>query len=171
MDITIIQRLEEELNGHLARYGKLIEFLETEKKYLLNLDLDGLLVLSKAKEELALRIIRGSDAFREHLSMAGLMLGLEEGSNPTLAEVAALCPAPYKNRIADGAISLARLKNLILRENEQAKHFVEESLELVTDSINILSGANQLKGDSYTNDGKTEKGVKRSLPAKLSRDV
>jgi hypothetical protein len=171
MDISIIQRLEEELDGHLGRYTELIDFLEQEKRYLLNLDLDGLLVLSRAKEELARRIIRGSEGFKEHLSMAASMLGFDAGSNPTLAEVAGRCPLPFSNRLADGAMTLSRLKNQILRENEQARRYTEESLGLVTDSINILSGANQLKGDSYGNDGKKDKGVKKSLPSKLSRDV
>jgi hypothetical protein len=171
MDITIIQKLDEELNGHLARYSELIEFLDKEKKYLLNLDLDGLLVVSKAKEELAKKIIKGSEGFRDYLFMAGAMLGLKSDNPPTLVEVAALCPKPYANRLADGAMALARLKNQILRENDQARHFVEESLDLVTESINMLSGANQLKGDSYNNDGKKGKGVKKSLPSKLSRDV
>ncbi|MDR2200119.1 MAG: flagellar protein FlgN [Deltaproteobacteria bacterium] len=170
MDLTIIQKLEEELNSHLERYRELIDFLEKEKRYLINMDLDGLLRLSRLKEELAKKIMAGEPSFRDSLSMAGAMLGLKS-EKPTLAEVAKGCPLPFSNRLADGAITLAGLKNRILRENEQAKRFVEESLDLVTESINILSGANQLKGESYASDGKKEKGVKKALPAKLSRDV
>jgi hypothetical protein len=171
MDIHIIQKLDEELKLHMERYGQLIDFLDREKTYLLNLDLDGLLILSKAKEELAKGIIKDGQAFQDSLSTAGLMLGLAEDPPPTLTEVAALCPLPYSNRLADGAMTLARLKNQIMRENEQAKHFVEASLDLVNESINILTGASQVKGDSYSNRGEKDKGVKKALPAKLSRDV
>ncbi|MDR1312424.1 MAG: flagellar export chaperone FlgN [Deltaproteobacteria bacterium] len=171
MDITVVQRLEEELGEHLARYQELVDFLDQEKKHLLNLDLDGLLVVSKAKERLARKIIDGTGALRESIAQTALMLGLDEEPAPTLAEIAALAPAPYGIRLGEGAGALARLKNLILRENETARHFVEESLELVTGSINILSGADGLKGNGYGSDGKKEKGVKKALPSKFSREV
>jgi hypothetical protein len=171
MDISIVQELEEELKGHLGRYQELIDFLELEKKHLLNIDLDGLLVVSKAKEKLARNIIDGSGALRGSLAQAAAMLGLDDDPPPTLAEIAALTPGPYGARLSEGAGNLARLKNLILRENEMARHFVEESLDLVTGSINILSGAEQLKGGGYGSDGKKEKGVKKALPSKLSREV
>jgi hypothetical protein len=171
MDITVVQQLEEQLAGHLERYQALVDFLEQEKKHLLNLDLDGLMVVSKAKEKLARNIIAGSGDLKEAIDRTALMLGLTDDPPPTLAEIAARAPAPYGIRLGEGAGSLARLKNLILRENETARHFVEESLELVTGSINILSGAEQLKGGGYGSDGKKEKGVKKALPSKLSREV
>ncbi|MDR2339322.1 MAG: flagellar protein FlgN [Deltaproteobacteria bacterium] len=171
MDIRIIRDLEEALEGHLGRYRELIDFLDKEKRYLLNMDLDGLYRLSKLKEELARTILEESGHFTGCLSSAGAMLGLPEDSPPTLVEVAALCPKPYANRLADGAMTLARLKNQILQENEQARRFVEESLGLVNESINILSGANTLRGEGYGQDGKKGKGAGKCLPAKLSRDV
>ncbi|MDR2612314.1 MAG: flagellar export chaperone FlgN [Deltaproteobacteria bacterium] len=171
MDISVVNRLEERLQEHLVRYQELVDYLEQEKKQLLNLDLDGLLVTSKAKERLARNIIAGSRAFQDTLAEAALMLGLDGEHPPTLAEIAARTPAPYGTRLSEGAGTLARLKNLILRENETARHFVEESLELVTGSINILSGADQVRGDGYGSDGKKDKGVKKALPSKLSREV
>jgi hypothetical protein len=171
MDISVVRKLEERLEEHLARYQELIDYLEEEKKHLLNLDLDGLMAVSKAKEKLARNIIAGSESFRETLGEAALMLGLAADPPPTLTEIAARTPGPYGVKLSEGAGSLARLKNLILRENETARHFVEESLELVTGSINILSGADQLKGQGYGSDGKKEKGVKKAPPSKLSREV
>jgi hypothetical protein len=171
MDISVVRKLEEQLDEHLLRYQELIDYLEQEKKHLLDLDLDGLLVVSKAKEKLAKNIIAGSGDFKDSICEAALMLGLPDQPQPTLTEIARLSPPPYGIKLSEGAASLARLKNLILRENETARHFVEESLELVTGSINILSGAEQIKGTGYGADGKKEKGVKKSLPSKLSRDV
>jgi hypothetical protein len=171
MDISLVQCLEGQLQEHLERYQKLVDFLEQEKKHLLNLDLDGLLAVSKAKERLARNIIAGSGSLQDSIAEAALMLGLGTDPAPTLAEIASRIPAPYGARLSEGAGNLARLKNLILRENETARHFVEESLELVTGSINILSGADQIKGSGYGNDGKKDKGVKKALPSKLSREV
>ncbi|MDR1167141.1 MAG: flagellar export chaperone FlgN [Deltaproteobacteria bacterium] len=171
MDITLIQKLDADLGDHLARYRELIAFLDQEKAYLLSLDLDGLLHVSRAKEKLARNIIAKSEAFKESLASVALMLGLPLEPLPTLSEVGALCPPPFGARVADGAMTLARLKNQILRENSQAQAFVEESLGLVAESLNILSGANQIQGDGYKSDGKKEKGVKKALPSKLSRDI
>jgi hypothetical protein len=171
MDISVIQRLEEELQGHLARYGELIEYLDREKRYLLDMNLDALLAVSKAKEDLARGIIAGAEGLHASLATAGAMLGLKEGAPPTLSEVAALCPRPFANRLADGAMALASLKNRILRENEQAKRFVEESLGLVNESLDILSGASQLRGDGYGQDGKKGKAGGKGLPSKLSKEI
>jgi hypothetical protein len=171
MDVTIILALEESLNGQLERYQELIDLLEVEKTRLLNLDLDGLLAVSKAKEKLAESIIRSGENLKESIAGAALMLGMEGDTIPTLSEIAAAVTGPFGIRLSDGASKLARLKNIILRENAAAKRFAEESLDLVTDSINILSGASQIKAEGYGSDGKKEKGVKKALPSKISREV
>jgi hypothetical protein len=171
MDLSIIQSLEESLLGQLAKYQELIDFLEIEKQRLLNLDLDGLLVVGKAKEKLAKSIIKSGESLKDSILEAALMLKLPSDPLPTLAEIAKAVPGPFGLRLSDGASKLARLKNLILRENAMAKRFVEESLDLVTDSINILSGASQIKAEGYGSDGKKDKGVKKALPSKISREV
>jgi hypothetical protein len=99
------------------------------------------------------------------------MLGIPTTPSPTLAEVASRCPRPYDNRINDGAIALARLKNIISRENEANRLFIEQSLSLVNESLNILTGADQIKSEGYRKDGTKDKSVKRSLPTKLSKEV
>jgi hypothetical protein len=171
MDILKIQDLNNQLEAHLGRYQSLIDYLEREKKCLLALDLDGLLVTSQAKENMAKAIVEGMGPLTAAISEVGLMLGLGGQIPPTLPEIAALCPKPWDNRLNDGAMRLARLKNQILRENEQARLFVEEALNLVTGSINILTGADQIKGQGYRNDGTKERGVKKALPTKLSRAI
>jgi hypothetical protein len=171
MDIAIMAKLASALKEHLNRYQKLVDFLSAEKKYLLSLDLDGLLVTSQAKEALGREIQNGIGALINNLSDAAIMFGLPQVPPPTLAEVAKLCPKPYANMINDMAIALARLKNVILRENEANKRFVKESLALVNGSINSLTGADQLKGDSYNQDGSKDQGVKKARPAKVSKEI
>ncbi|MDR1394843.1 MAG: flagellar protein FlgN [Deltaproteobacteria bacterium] len=171
MDITIVAQLASSLNDHLGRYQRLVDYLGLEKKYLLDLDLDGLLLTSQAKEELGRDIQNGIGPMINSLSDAALMLGLPSLPPPTLGQVASLCPPPFDNRINDMAIALARLKNIILRENEANRQFVQESLNLVNNSINILTGADQIKGDGYNKDGTKDQGVKKARPSKLSKEV
>jgi hypothetical protein len=171
MDISLIQKLQNHLNEHLERYQELIDFLDKEKLYLLNLDLDGLLVVSKAKENLARSILASGNEIKETLLEVALMLGFDQEKIPTLSELGTKLPNPYRNAIIDGANHLALLKNRIVRENAQAQAFVEQSLNLVNESLNILSGANQIKADGYQSDGKKDKSVKKALPSKLSRDI
>ncbi len=170
MDIARIQKLCDVLDGHLERYQTLVDYIAREKKCLLELDLDGLFQSSKLKEELALDIQNNITLLIEIINETALMLGLPLAPQPLLADLAPRLPKPFDNRVNDGSIRLERLKNIILRENEANRNFVEEALRMVNESINILTGANQLKGDGYNKDGsRGEK--KRTLPVKLSREV
>jgi hypothetical protein len=171
MDISIIQNLSEQLDGHLERYQSLIDFLDLERKCLLSLDLEGLMITSQRKESLARNIQESIVKLTDSLVTASLMLGIEATPPPTLAEVAALCPKPFDNLINDGAIRLASLKNIIARENEANRLFIEHSLNLINESLNIITGADRIKGDGYRKDGSKDKGVKKSLPTKLSKEV
>ncbi|MDR2302471.1 MAG: flagellar protein FlgN [Deltaproteobacteria bacterium] len=171
MDLTIIENLANQLDIHLERYQKLIDFLNDERHCLLGLDLDGLLRISQHKERVATGITESIRQLTEYVDQASLMLGLPEDQTPTLAEVAALCPKPYDNRLNDGAIKLARLKNVISMENEANRHFIDYSLGLINESLNVLTGADQIKADGYQKDGKKDKSVKKALPTKLSKEV
>ncbi len=170
MDITIVQKLCDTLDGHLERYQALVDYVGQEKKYLLEHDLDGLFSSSKQKEELALDIQNNINALVDDINVAALMLGIPLTPQPLLADIARLLPKPFGNKLNDGSIKLERLKNIILRENEANRHFVEEAMRMVGESINILTGANQLKGDGYNKNG--ERGEKKhSMPVKLSKAV
>ncbi|MDR1577976.1 MAG: flagellar protein FlgN [Deltaproteobacteria bacterium] len=171
MDIVLVAKLATNLENHLERYQKLVNFLDMEKKYLLNLNLEGLSMTSQAKEELGRDIQSGINLLINSLSDVALMLGLPINPHPTLAEVANLCPSPYANKINDMSITLTRLKNVILRENEVNRQFVQQALNLVNGSINALTGADQIKGDGYRQDGTKDQGVKKSRPTKLSKEV
>ena len=170
MDIKMIQELCSILDGHLERYQNLVDYVTEEKKCLLELDLDGLYQASKAKEALAVDIQSNIQVLVEGIRDAALMLGLPGEPQPLLTDLVPHLPAPFDNRINEGSIRLERLKNVIVRENEANRHFIEESLRLINDSINILTGANQLKGDGYKNDGSVGE-KKNTLPVKLSRAV
>ncbi|MDR2443559.1 MAG: flagellar protein FlgN [Deltaproteobacteria bacterium] len=171
MDFTVIKNLADLLDIHLERYQSLIDFLDHEKKCLLSLDLEGLLVTSQQKEQLGRNIIKSIEELTISLSETALMLGMDTDPLPTLAEVAAHCPRPYDNRINDGAITLCRLKNIIVRENEANRHFIEQSLNLVNDSLNILTGADRFQVEGYRKDGTKDKSVKKSQPTKISKEV
>lgn len=170
MDIKIVQNLCETLDGHLERYQALVDFVGQEKKYLLEQDLEGLFTSSKMKEELALDIQSNINLLIDNINETALMIGLPLDPQPLLADLVRHVPKPFDNRINDASIRLERLKNIILRENEANRHFVEEAIRMVNESISILTGANQLRGEGYNKDG--QKGeVKMSLPVKLSKAV
>lgn len=170
MDILMIKKLCDALDSHLGRYQLLVDFLEEEKKCLLELDLDRLFVSSKKKEELALDIEQNIKELVDKISEAALMLGLSLSPQPLLVDLVPHLPRPFDNRLNDGSIKLARLKNTIQRENEANRKFIEEAMRLVNESVNILSGANQLKGDGYGKDGRQGE-KKMTLPVKLSKEV
>jgi hypothetical protein len=170
MDTRRIHELCALLDAHLVRYQALVDYLAEEKKLLLALDLDGLWAFSQRKEELGRDIQAHIRELEAGLSETALALGLPPEPPPLLSDLAARLPQPWKGRLTDGARYLARLKNIILRENEASQAFIAEGLRLVNESIDILTGANQLRGDGYTKGG--GQGEKRSsLPVKLSREV
>ena len=170
MDLSIVKNLCDILDGHLQRYQILVDYVAQEKKYLLELDLDGLYASSQLKEELARDIQENIATLIEAINQTALMLGLPLEPQPLLAGLARHLPKPFANQVNDGSIKLERLKNTILRENEANRLFIEEAMRLVNDSINILTGADQLKGDGYQKDGRQGE-KKLTRPVKLSREV
>lgn len=170
MDIRIIQKLCDTLDGHLERYQTLVDYVGQEKKYLLEHDLDGLFSSSKQKEELALDIQNNINTLVDSINETALMMGLPLDPQPLLADLVRRLPKPFDNRVNDGSIKLERLKNVILRENEVNRHYVEEAIRMVGESINILTGANQLKGHGYSKSG-TQGEKTYTMPVKLSKAV
>jgi hypothetical protein len=170
MDTWRVHELCRLLGEHLERYQALVDHLAEEKKLLLALDLEGLWLSSKRKEELGLEIQAHIRELETAISETALALGLPPEPQPLLTDLAARLPEPWRNRLNSGGRDLARLKNIILRENEAAQGFIAESLRLVNESIDILTGASQLRGEGYKSAG--GQGEKRpSLPVKLSREV
>ena len=171
MDIAVIQNLPEQLEGHLERYQSLIDFLDRERRCLLTLDLEGLLATSQFNERLARNIQDSIHRLTDSLVETALMLDIPTDPPPTLSEVAVHCPKPYDNRLIEGAVCLARLKNIISRENDSNRRFIEQSLSLVNESLNVLTGADKYQGEGYRKDGTKDKSVKKARPAKLSKEV
>jgi hypothetical protein len=170
MDTRRIHEFCALLDEHLARYQALVDYLAEERKLLLALDLEALWVSSRRKEELGRDIQAHIHELEAAIFEAALALGLAPSPPPLLTDLAACLPEPWRNRLSDGARHLARLKNIILRENESSQTYIAENLRLINESIDILTGANQLRGEGYNNRG--GQGEKRSsLPVKLSREV
>jgi len=170
MDTRRIHELCELLGEHLEHYQALADYLAEEKKLLLALDLEALWVFCQRKEELSQAIVEHIRELETAIGEAALALGLDPSPPPLLADLAARLPAPWRNRLNEGARRLTRLKNIILRENEASQAFISESLRLVNESIDILTGASQIRGEGYGSGG--GQGEKRpSLPVKLSREV
>ncbi len=170
MDIVQVNHLSQVLEGHLVRYQRLVDYIIAEKNYLLDMDLEKLLASAQEKEALGLDIQNNIAILIDAINNLALQCGLPLEPQPLLVDLVPYLPKPFANKINDGAIKLAHLKNIIQRENEAQRYFIEEAQRLVTESINILTGANQLKGDGYKKDGRQgEKKITR--PVKFSREV
>jgi len=170
MNTQIIQKLCALLDEHLEHYQALADCLAEEKKLLLALDLETLWAFCRRKDELGAVIVEHIRELEAAIGEAALSLGLEPSPPPLLTDLAARLPEPWRNRVGESARRLSRLKNIILRENEASQAFISESLRLVNESLDILTGASQLRGEGYGSGG--GQGEKRpSLPVKLSREV
>lgn len=170
MDITRVQDLCEVLEGHLSRYQTLVDYIAQEKVYLLNLDMDALAASSKVKEALAIDIQQNIQELIERIKEVALMLGLPLEPQPLLVDLVPHMPKPFDNKLNDASVKLDRLKNMILRENEANRRYIEEALRLIGESVDILTGATQLRGDGYQKDGTVGEN-RKGLPVKLSREV
>jgi hypothetical protein len=171
MDTRRMHELCALLDAHLERYQALVDYLAEEKKLLLALDLDGLWAYSLRKEELGRDIQAHIRELETGISEAALALGLPSDPLPLLADLAARLPQPWSGRLSAGAQHLARLKNIILRENEASQAFIAESLRLVNESVAILTGATQIRGEGYSSSGGGQGEKRPTLPVKLSREV
>ena len=170
MDFVRVENLCSTLGEHLNHYQTLVDYIAREKKFLLAQDLDSLMEASKEKEALALNIKNHISTMMDSIKEVALMLGLSLDPQPLLVDLVKHLPQPYDNLINDGSIKLALIKNIILRENEANRRYIEESQRLVNESLNILTGARQLKGGGYQKDGRQEQHT-MALPIKLSCEV
>ncbi len=158
------------LDNQLASYQSLIDLLNEEKAALLNLDLEKVQETAKTKENAVLKIRLLLPALTESIKETGIILGLPEDPLPTLAELSAAAPQPWSARIRQAGLALARLKRAVARHNEANKSFVQESLQMTSDSIAILTGAVFRQQGGYKSNGQKSASGDYG-PTRLSREV
>ncbi|MEW5724672.1 MAG: flagellar protein FlgN, partial [Thermodesulfobacteriota bacterium] len=129
------------LKKHIGHYEKLAELLSLEQAALMDLDLERLQKVTKAKETMALKIKLLVPALAQAITEAAGLLGVPAEPLPTLAELSQAALEPYRTRFEKAGVALARLKRGVLRHNEDNQVFVREALDMVSGSVAILTGA------------------------------
>ena len=165
-----LDELTKILGRHVGRYEDLAELLNQEQTALIEIDMDRLQEIAKAKEAVVLEIKRSLPELTRCIKEAAAALNLPAEPLPTLAELSRAAPQPWFTSLNQASAALARLKRNTARHNEANHSFVQEALELVTSSIAILTGAAAIHQENYRPDGQQ---VPASTfgPTKLSREV
>lgn len=161
------------LEQHIKGYESLAEILTREQAALLDLDLERLGEMTKAKETAVLKIKLLVSPLARGIEAAAQAVGLPPTPTPTLIELAGAAPKPWSVSLEKASLALARLKRGVARHNEANHSFVQEALELVSGSISILTGAGrQAAKAGYTAGGRRRQAPSGEMkPARLSREV
>lgn len=165
-----LDELTKILDRHVGLYEGLAELLNQEQIALIEMDLDRLQEVAKAKEAAVLEIKLSLPGLAECIKKAATALNLPTEPLPTLAELSRAAPQPWFTSLNQAGVALARLKRNTARQNEANHSFVQEALELVTSSIAVLTGVAAIHQENYRSDGQQ---VPASTfgPTKLSREV
>lgn len=139
MDIESIDSLCQALEEHLNRHRTLVEHLSRENECLMNANADELLLESMLRERAAQAIQDGTVNYLTAFKRTAEALDLPFSPPPLLTDLAALVPQPFRDRLKAGSAELARLKNIIFRDNEVNYHYIEEALRLVTANLAALT--------------------------------
>lgn len=158
------------LDQHLGQYKQLADLLETEQDALIALDLERIQETIKAKEVLCLKIKLLVPGLAQGIKDAARALGVAEEPMPVLADLAKAASEPWSSRLYRAGEMLARYKTDIARRNDKNRNFVQDALEVFSESVAILTGAALVPKDQYRpyEQGST---VANHAPMKLSREV
>lgn len=158
------------VDQQIGLYERLAELLDQEQEGLIKLDLDRLQAVSKAKETTALKIKVLVPSVAEAIRGAARVLGRPSEPLCTLAELAESAPEPASGRLSRAGTALARLKGQIARHNQDNHNFVQETLQIVSDSVAILTGAALTPRKGYQRHGLCAP-ASNVGPRRLSREV
>jgi len=166
-----LEELVSMAQGHIELYETLAGLLSLEQAALIDMDLEELQKVSKAKETTALKIKIQVPALAGAIMDAARELRLGPEPLPTLAELANHAPKPYDVRLERSGLALARLKRGILRHNEDNHGFVQTALEMFNGTMAATTGAvAAAPKKGYTASGRNDKGGAYG-PVRLSREV
>jgi len=158
------------LDQHLKHYESLAAFIDREQLALIDQDLDRLQSMVKAKETVILKIKLLIPLLSRAVQAVALEIGLEPDPLPTLTELAKAAPPAYSRRLERAGLAMARLKKKITRLNETNRTFVQETLDLVSGSMAVLTGAPTNANSGYLSTG--QRAPHRAPgPVRLSREV
>jgi hypothetical protein len=158
------------LEQHIGLYQTLIDLLNREQSALMALKVDEVHETAKAKETIALKIKLQTPLLARTIQETAAGQGLAIDPLPTLAELSAAVPSPWSKQLERMGLSLARVKRTVISHNQANHRFVRASLEMVSNSIAILTGAGSGPQKGYLRNGQhAAQGGYQAV--KLSREV
>ena len=159
------------LEEHQGHYEKLSQMLVKERAALINIDLDQIQQIAKAKENTILKVKLLLPPLSRAIKAAAAEYGVPEDPLPTLAELAGAVPQLWSGKLRRAGLTLARHKRTITRHNNTNRNFVQEALDMISGSIAVLTGATAMAPKSgYLSNGHRAPNPGYS-PVKLSREV
>ena len=167
---TTWEQLTTLVGRHIGLYEELAGLMSREQAALLEMDLDRIQEAAKAKETQLLKIKMMVPVLSKAIQGMAHQAGLPEDPQPTLSELSSAAPSPWAKQLARSALALARLKRGIRRHNEANRSFVQESLDLISGSIAILTGSVSTKKTGYLANGQHAPAAGYQ-PVKLSCEV
>lgn len=167
---TRLNSLMKLLKQYIGYYEKVSMLVTKEKEALIEMDLDRLHKIAKAKETMCLKIKLVVPGLSEAIKEAAIEQGLPADPMPTLAELAKTAPEPYSRALEKSGAVIASLKRNITDYNAANHTFIQEALDLVNGSLAILTGAALAPKKAYTQTGQHAPASNYG-PVKLSREV
>ena len=155
---------------HIGQYETMIELLNQEQAALIALDLDRLQATAKAKETTVLKMQLTAPGLTRAAARAASALGLVVDEQPTLSDLAAAAPQPWSGRLQRAGLMLVRLKRNISSHSRANQTFIQESLDLVSGRIAILTGTHKPRPQGYLASGKQAASLAQG-PVRLSREI
>ena len=132
--------------------------------------MDRICQTANAKEILARGIQEHVIGLTEAIRAAAAALGIGREPLPSLSDLSKSMPAPYAGRLHQAGLALTRLKKDVARDSRANQTFVRQSLDAVSASIAILTGATALQKKGYGSKGQ-KLGPAVQEPVRLSREI
>ncbi len=146
---TPMQTLEELFYDKIALYQELVDCLETERKTLIEVDIDTLWEISDRKQAIVCRIEAVRGEILKTLSQASVDHGMDL-STFSLAVVLSLIPHEDRGPFRAAYTTLVSLKTRTRHGSQENKLFVEQSLDFLDELMGIFTRPDR-QNETYTN--------------------
>lgn len=168
---AIPPRLFEVLEQEVALSEEMVALLEEEQKILVAMDVQGLLAVTRRKNNLLQRIHAADALLQEMISQ--LLATDHQTTKATLARVILhLLPGVERDRLAALRQQLLGLREKIMSKNTVNRHFAEDTQRCLSDAISLITNALAENHDTYQKGGNPgRRPPSANRPSLISRAV
>lgn len=155
------------LDQEIAFYEALLLVMEREWECLKKADASSLLPLLREKEDHISQIKSLRESTQKGLAELAAD-GMEGRDSRSLPDLIQHLPTPQAQKMKNYLKTIHRLRDQILKANEQNKNFIQETLNFLNDLFNLLMSQSQ-EDPVYLKDGR--KMLPEPLPSWMSRRI